>query len=224
MQGHSKKLLPPYVSYRTFTNFLEGLEQTMPSRIDRSYWGERFSGSSGAQLVSALRFLDMIDDNGFPNRKLRDLVSNRDSQRTEVLRRITTDSYGFVFEARFNPESATYAQLEEAFKNNFHITTDVLRKCIKFFIAICSHSGMNISPFVAKKSKSIRAAAPVKKLSKNLDKNVRTEIPKTENSLPFGRNVDNLLIDKFPEFNPSWPNEVQIKWFEAYGELLKRTQ
>jgi hypothetical protein len=71
LSSSSKKLSPPYVSYRTFLNFVEGLQQTMPARIDRSYWGDRFSGSTGTQLVSALRFLDLIDVNGFPTLKLR---------------------------------------------------------------------------------------------------------------------------------------------------------
>jgi len=36
-----KKSLPPYVSYRTFRNFIDGLQTGMPSRIDRSYWGRQ---------------------------------------------------------------------------------------------------------------------------------------------------------------------------------------
>jgi hypothetical protein len=31
-----------------------------------------------------------------------------------------------------------------------------------------------------------------------------------------------LLLSKFPSFDPTWPNDVQIKWFEAFDELLKR--
>lgn len=31
-----------------------------------------------------------------------------------------------------------------------------------------------------------------------------------------------LLVAKFPEFNPAWPPELQIKWFEAYEKLLAR--
>lgn len=31
-----------------------------------------------------------------------------------------------------------------------------------------------------------------------------------------------LLISKFPEWNPQWPPEIQAKWFEAYEKLLAR--
>ena len=61
-----RKHLPPYVSYRTFHNFIERLQQHMPSRIDRCYWGELLSGSNGTQLMAALRFLNLIDVNGKP--------------------------------------------------------------------------------------------------------------------------------------------------------------
>jgi hypothetical protein len=30
-----------------------------------------------------------------------------------------------------------------------------------------------------------------------------------------------LLIAKFPDFNPKWKPEVQLKWFEDYDRLLK---
>jgi hypothetical protein len=132
LSSSSKKLSPPYVSYRTFLNFLEGLQQTMPARIDRSYWGDRFSGSTGTQLVSALRFLDLIDVNGFPTVKLRQLVSNRGSQRVEILKQITHESYSFFFLSQVDPQTATYSQLEEIFHDNYQIASDVARKCIKF--------------------------------------------------------------------------------------------
>ena len=71
-----QKRLPPYVSYRTFYNFLERLQQHMPSRIDRSYWGDLLSGSTGTQLMAALRFLNLIDINGKPTELVRPLVES----------------------------------------------------------------------------------------------------------------------------------------------------
>jgi len=70
-----RKHLPPYVSYRTFHNFIERLQQRMPSRIDRSYWGDILSGSTGTQLMAALKFLGLIDTNGKPAERLSALVA-----------------------------------------------------------------------------------------------------------------------------------------------------
>jgi len=219
----SKKLLPPYVSYRTFLNFLEGLQQTMPARIDRSYWGDRLSGSTGTQLVSALRFLDLIDNNGFPTVKLRQLVASKGSQRTELLKQVAHESYSFFFLSQVDSQAATYAQLEEAFHDNYQIASDVARKCIKFFIGLASDGGMKLSPFVTKKTRTNRTAGAVKKSARVQDKKTGTEILQPARLIPNGTGMDKLLIDKFPEFDPSWPDEVKLKWFTAFDELLKRT-
>jgi hypothetical protein len=222
LSNPSKKLLPPYVSYRTFLNFIEGLQQTMPARIDRSYWGERFSGSTGVQLVAALRFLDLVDTNGFPMLKLRHLVGSRDDQRAELFRQITQEAYGFFLD-HVDPQTATYAQLEEAFHDNYQIANDVARKCIKFFIDLAGNSGIKISPFVTKKNRNSRQTTTAKKTSKIQNKNIGTEIPISSGLIPFGISLDKLLIDKFPGFDPSWSEDVKIKWFTAFDELLKRT-
>jgi hypothetical protein len=223
LSNSSKKLLPPYVSYRTFLNFLAGLQQTMPARIDRSYWGDRLSGSTGTQLVSALRFLDLIDVNGFPTVKLRQLVTGRGGQRTELLKQITHESYSFFFLSQADPQAATYAQLEEAFHGNYQIASDVARKCIKFFIGLASDGGMKLSPFVTKKTRNARQSATIKKPTRTLDKKNAIEIPQQVGLIPNGIGLDRLLIDKFPGFDPSWPDDVKLKWFSAFDELLKRT-
>jgi hypothetical protein len=204
-------------------NFIEGLQQTMPARIDRSYWGDRLSGSTGTQLVSALRFLDLIDANGFPTLKLRQLVSSRGNPRTEIIKQIVHESYSFFFLGQVDPQAATYAQLEEAFHENYQIASDVARKCIKFFIGLASDGGIRLSPFVTKKTRTARPVTSVKKQTRVLDKKQRTEIPQQPPLIPGGISMDKLLIDKFPGFDPSWPDDVKLKWFMAFDELLKRT-
>src|SRR6516164_10608265 len=66
---------PPYTSYRTFKTFIEDLhEHGVPSRVDRSVL-TRFSGVVGAQLMHALRFLGLIEDDGRPTQRLNELVN-----------------------------------------------------------------------------------------------------------------------------------------------------
>jgi hypothetical protein len=223
LPNSSKKLLPPYVSYRTFLNFLDGLSQTIPARIDRSYWGDRLSGSTGTQLISAMRFLDLIDVSGFPTLKLRQLVGSKGSQRTDVLKQITRESYSFFFKSQTDPNSVTYSQLEECFHENYQVASDVARKCIKFFISLSDDGGMKLSPFVTNKTRSAKAQAGTKKQPRVVDKKAGTEIPQQPAGIPNGIGLDKLLIDKFPGFDPSWPDDVKVKWFAAFDQLLKRT-
>src|SRR4030042_7125591 len=93
-----RKHLPPYVSYRTFLNFIEHLQQQMPSRIDRSYYGDILSGSTGVQLMAALGFLHLIDANGKPLERLRPLVAARGEQKAQLLRIIAYEAFDFVLE------------------------------------------------------------------------------------------------------------------------------
>ena len=55
-------LAPPYVSFNTFRTLLSWLRgEGVPLRFDRSFWQAKFSGSTGTQLMAALRFLGLLD-------------------------------------------------------------------------------------------------------------------------------------------------------------------
>jgi hypothetical protein len=219
-----RKRLPPYVSYRTFSNFISGLQQNMPSRIDRSYWGEFLSGSTGTQLMAALRFLGLIDTNGRPTTLLRSLVSASIEQKAGILREIASESYSFVLQSSLlEPNNATYAQLEEAFKGTFKLADDVGRKCIKFFIAMAQDSGIPLSPFITKRFRSAHAGSGTKTATRKAStRTVRNlEVPKEEVEIPNRALWNKMLLEKFPTFDPTWSDEIKQKWFVAFDELLK---
>jgi len=220
-----RKHLPPYVSYRTFHNFVQQLqEQSMPSRIDRSYWGDLLSGSNGTQLMAAMRFLKLIDANGKPMEYLKALASARGEQRTRHLNLIVSESYHFVFSGSLDLGSATYSQLEEVFQNTFQLTDDVCRKCVKFFIAIASDSGMVVSPHITKRTRTTRMVTgtklPLKKDGTRTNRN--GQIPLFKDEIPNSTSWHSLLLSKFPNFDPSWTDDLKLKWFAAFDELLKK--
>ncbi len=220
----NKKRSPPYVSYRSFLTLLEELQRGLPSRLDRSYWGDKFSGSTGTQLMSALRFLNLIDPNGIPTVQLKDLVNSRGTPRADVMRKVTRESFTFLLDTSFDSEKATYAQLEEVFYEKYQVDRDVARKCIKFFIELSSDSGIPLSPFITKKSKNSRGMQVVEKIPKRngTRTNQNIVVPQNVELVPHSVSWKELLLTKFPNFDPTWPSDVQIRWFEAFDELLKR--
>jgi len=220
MSDKGRKPLPPYVSYRTFRNFIDGLQLGIPSRIDRSYWGDKYSGSTGTQLMTALRFLGLIDNNGMPMTRLKQLVSAKGAQRTSILQQIAYVAFDFLAEGQLNPEVATYAQLEEIFYNNYQVTGDVSRKCIKFFVSLESDAGVSLSPFIMKKSRVKRAGSGRKKSSSRTNRNA--QVPSKTDSIPPNNNWHEMVLAKFPTFDPAWSDEVKLKWFEAFDLLLKK--
>jgi hypothetical protein len=220
----NKKRSPPYVSYRSFLTLLEELQRGMPARIDRSYWGDKFSGSTGTQLMSALRFLNLVDSNGVPTVQLKELTGSRGAVKAGILKKISQESFTFLMSNTFEPEKATYAQLEEVFKEVYQVDRDVARKCIKFFTEITGEAGIELSPFITKKSKTTRPVQIQEKIPKKIGTrtNQNAIIPQQVEIIPHSMSWKELLLTKFPNFDPTWPNDVQLKWFEAFDELLKR--
>lgn len=222
-----RKRLPPYISYRTFRNFIGRLQQQIPDRIDRSYWGETLSGSTGTQLIAALRFLNLIDNGSKPADRLRLLVSANGGEQAELLREIATDAYSFVLQGSLDPQNATYAQLEEAFHRTFQLTPDVCRKCIKFFVSLATDARMPLSPFMTKRfrwTQTGTGTAGTKNVLKKTKQRVRQNgtIPRDIREIPEDRAWNTMLLTKFPIFDPGWSDEVKVKWFTAFDELLKR--
>jgi len=221
VKDSGRKRLPPYVSYRTFYNFIERLEQGLPARIDRSYWGGSLSGSNGTQLMSALRFLGLIDASSTPTNQLRQLVLARGVQRTEILRQITSEAFGFLLQGSFDSQTATYAQLKEAFHNAFELTDSVSRKCVKFFVALASNAGMPLSPFITKRVRSMPSSTGTKSAMKRRWTKVKRNYQVLQNleEIPSEMSWHEMLLAKFPTFDPSWSDEVKLGWLEAFDRL-----
>src|SRR6185437_17013497 len=91
----AKKPIPPYVAYKTFINFVNGLKQGIPARIDKSVMN--LSGAAQSQLIYALRFFDLIEADGKPKESLSRLVNSEGAERKKILKEMTVRAYSFVF-------------------------------------------------------------------------------------------------------------------------------
>jgi Family of unknown function (DUF5343) len=152
---------PPYTSYRTFKTFIEDLrEQGVPSRIDRSVL-TRFSGVVGTQLMHALRFLGLIEDDGRPTQRLNELVNARGAERwAEKLLETLRQEYAPMF--AIGLETATPSHFNEAFRKAFPAADAVVQKCVTFFLYAANDAGVTISGRVLKGRKP-RSLTPRRK-------------------------------------------------------------
>ena len=141
-----KKHSPPYVSYKTFESFMTRLQQQLPTRIDRSYWGEMFSGSTGTQLMSAMRFLNFIDEGNRPTPVLKLLAISTGEHHAALLRQVAYEAYAFVYKGKLDPQTATYPELEAVFQSTYQMDDDICHKSIRFFIEFCKDAGIPLSP------------------------------------------------------------------------------
>jgi Family of unknown function (DUF5343) len=161
---------PPYTSYRTFKTFIEDLrEHGVPSRIDRSVL-TRFSGVVGTQLMHALRFLGLIEDDGRPTPRLKELVNAHSSEHwPEKLLELLRQEYAPMF--AIDLETATPSHFNEAFRKAFPAADAVVQKCVTFFLYAANDAGVKISGRVLKgrkprsltpRRKNVSAQAPTK--------------------------------------------------------------
>lgn len=149
-----KTILPPYISYQSFKNLLTHLEASVPPRLDRSVWGKHYSGSTGLQLLAALRFLGLIEGQAnLVTPLLEQLVEERES-RKQLLAKILHERYAPVFDTVLDLSKATPAMLEEAFRKLYGIREDTLRKAISFFIHAAQDAEIPISGRITEKTRT----------------------------------------------------------------------
>lgn len=163
MEEKNKPKIPPYVSYRTFRNFIDGLKP-IPPVIDRSIMTS-MSGVYQSQLLSALKYLNLIAENGTTQSNLRELAQANLEERPQVLREILENSYTFLFkpENDFDLQKGTSKQFELAFQSQ-GTSGDTVRRCAKFFLDAAKDAKIPISQYI-KPPKSPRKRSVIKKPS-----------------------------------------------------------
>ena len=144
--GGGKQVIPPYLSHKTFNNFIEGLGKGVPARIDRSVMAS-LSGTAQAHLLHALRYLNLIDAEGVPTERLNQLASAQEAEKQRILREILTSAYPFVFNSGIDLQRCTSKQIEEAFAKT-GASSETLRKTLSFFLATAKQAGLSLSPHI----------------------------------------------------------------------------
>lgn len=218
-QSATTKAVPAYVPYRSFRNFIDGLKQGIPSRIDRSVMAS-MSGALQSQLTAALRFLGLISPNGLPGEFLPKLVNSEGPERVRVLRDILHASYPFLFRG-FDLKTATPRMVEEQF-SAAGASGGTIAKCLSFFMAAAKEAEIPVSPHL-KNARGTRTTRPGRRTNReasaqaNGGNGLSAPVTTDASSMTWQQ----LLLSKFPSFDPAWPDDVKSKWFSAFDQLMK---
>ncbi len=218
-------IVPPYVPYRTFRTFLESLAISMPDRIDRSVFDSKFSGTATSQITSALRALKLVDADGRPSEALYQLARTEGEQHHKVLEQVLKSYYTPVF--RLDLEHATKAQFREAMRE-FGCTESMLIKCETFFIHAARHAGVALSPYLISNRKSgararstsrtQRVGARSTSVEEAGEAESTTDVELDSASLAM-RELAFKVLEKYPDFDPTWSQETQASWMEGINKL-----
>lgn len=211
--------IPPYPSYATFDNCIKGLARTgVPNRIDKSLF-PKLSGGAQSSLLSALRYLNLIADDGSPKPALEDLAATSEQERPAVMAKIMKDAYKFVFDGKFDLSKATSAELAERFKSQ-KAGGGTLEKAIAFFLAGATAAGIAVSPHIQQRKHTSNGTPRKARTPKPKGKGGEIDPGKTDDDTPPQLSVAEQLLAKFPQMDPNWPEAVQAKWFDAFQRLM----
>jgi hypothetical protein len=198
--------IPPYVPYRTFLTFLDSLRGGMPSHVDKSVLTS-MSGAVQSWLKTSLRAMGLIDRAGVPQERLCALVTAEGQDRNRLLREIFESTYGFLSKD-VDLQSTTPARLEAAFVAA-GASGDTVRKAVAFMLSLARDAGIELSPHLSKPGALPRPGRPP----------ARKRAGGEGTGLVPDHWVDRL-VQKFPEFDPAWPDELKAKWFDGFDRLV----
>ncbi len=222
-----KRVSPPYAPYQSFKTFVGSFKahQIIPNRIDRSLL-KNTSGTIQNQVMSALKFFDLIDDAGRPTDALRGLVDAYGGDNWPVaLGDILKSSYSDIFAIQL--DRASSSEFNDKFRATYQAEGETFRKASTFFLKAAREAGIPLSPYLTSGSKpngSGTGGGKRRARAKQKAQSMASDQADRENPPPpapkHQGDMASQLLAKFPEFDPNWPPEIQFKWFEGYQKLL----
>lgn len=144
MAEEKEPLVAVYLSFKTFQSSVESLRtHGLPNKLDRSAWNTRSSVDQG-QIMSAFKFLGLVDQSGNTQETLKKLVSATSNSNDEknILKELLKERYPKVFALDLN--SATPLQFVEAI-GSYNATGSTRDRAVRFFIKAAGYAGISLS-------------------------------------------------------------------------------
>jgi len=190
---------PPYGAFPAFLNFIQELnEHPLPQVIDRSVMGSR-NGTSRSEIMSALRFFRLVDDDRRPTQAMRELVGDPSKERIAEMVKI---AYAPVID--LDLMTATRGQLDEALLAMG--AGGMLAKARAFFLIAATQSGIPLGRVL---QTATRPGAPRKRRMK-VEAPVAPAPPPAPTRHPF---IEGLLTE-LPPAGGSWKAAKRQLWIE----------
>lgn len=196
--------------------------------------------------MTALKVLQLVDADGHPEPVLEELVFAEGERRRTLLRGLLEDYYKPVFQ--LDLARATRNQFHEAFRS-FGAREGVLTKCEAFFIRAATDAGIQLSQYIlagrhqgrrrqaaGKATQRGRSATPAVASQANANSGTSeasdqpaetlatVTAPATAAASPrlaAKLNVAEMILSKYPDFDPAWSAEVQAKWLDGMTKLYE---
>lgn len=227
MEAKEKKPVPPYVAYKTLSNFVERFKQGLPGRVDRGLMSS-MSGAAQSQVTTALRYMGMITEHNHPTELMKRYATGEPEERKAALRQMLEASYPFIFDGRFDFSTSTASQLREAFEANTTATGETVSRCIVFLKDAAIDAGIVVSRFITQKRSRTpgarKKAASPRKDEKPAEKPAGGSPPPYMPPAPAMPATASLLLSglfqRLPKPGTAWPKVDREQWLQTLQNVL----
>ena len=210
---------PVYVPYATFISALDALKRDgIPGtgKIDKSLWDSQ-SGAIQGQLLIAFRFLGLIDEHNRVLAALPPLVTASPEDRKPILKKIIESKYSKLLALDLN--TITPGQLDEALRG-YNIGGSTLIRAARFFVKACQETGIAISKRVSEKVRTAPTPSAQRKRRSGNGTKQQNDADSANTQVVSKSAWEHKLLEKFPAFDPSWPDSLKTQWFEGFQRLM----
>ncbi|MFH1486627.1 MAG: DUF5343 domain-containing protein [Chloroflexota bacterium] len=167
LRPESKELLPPYGPANGMIQGLRLLERITPARVDGEFLrANKIAPGNEYKVVGALRFLDLIDDDGHPTDKCRLLKTHGPTQ-TLALQQIVRAAYRDLF-ANLNPQEATREQIYNYFVAEMAMGAEMASKATRFLVSLCQLAQIELAASPPRHPKTPRRLSQKKRMPKEI--------------------------------------------------------
>jgi hypothetical protein len=128
-------------------NAIEGFVQGVHTRIDRTAF-PGLSGGTQSQLLTGLKFLGLITDDGKPTQALHALAVPDEAARKKRLEEILRVKYADLF--ALDLLKTTPALLEEKMGESYNVTGSTRDRALRFFLSAIDYLDIPVSPLLKK--------------------------------------------------------------------------
>jgi hypothetical protein len=145
-----KKVSAPYVPWPTFITALDHIKAIggVPNEIDYSVFPS-LNHQAKSQVLSAFKFLDLIDEGGKPKGDTLSQLALQAEGRKTVMRSIIEKQYPDIVALDF--QKITPTALDNALGNSrYNISGDTKKKAKTFLLKAAQFAGFSVSPLLTK--------------------------------------------------------------------------
>ncbi|QKK06793.1 MAG: hypothetical protein HND58_00530 [Planctomycetota bacterium] len=187
--SENQKQPPIYVSYVTFKNTLRGLAAhgAVPRRIDKTLL-TNLSGAAQALFLAALNRLRLIEDDGTPTERLKEMAQADDDQWSELLAALLKKHLGTELVIL---KEGTPGELEAGLGDGF--SASVRSKAVRFLVQAAEDAKL---PVAGQHKKKTGSSAPRTGKSKRARRNQTASAGESTN------HADNTEQMHFPIYIP----------------------